>query len=167
MIAKEFEVFLKKHWATYLTPASDVAIFVDTHNTDHVMLLLANNGFSRVPVITKDRKYVGTISVSDIVRYQAEQELPLEALADLDIGYMVNKDMETVSPTADLTEIMHKLVDASFLPVVAEDGVFTGIITRKAILKAINSLLHDFADYYKFVPKPKGLTLGKEVLDEV
>lgn len=166
MIAKEFEVFLKKHWATYLTPASDVAIFVDTHNTNHVMLLLANNGFSRVPVITKDRKYVGTISVSDIVRYQAEQELPLESLADLDIGYMVNKDLATIGLTADLTEIMHKLVDASFLPVVAPSGEFTGIITRKAILKAINSLLHDFADDYDLVPKSKGLTLGAEVADE-
>lgn len=153
MIAKEFEAFLKTHWTTFLTPAENVAIFVDTHNTDHVMLLLASNGFSRVPVITKDKRYVGTISVSDIVRYQTEQDLPLEALAGLDIGYMVNKDIETVSPTADLTEIMHKLVDASFLPVVAEDGVFTGIITRKAILKAINSLLHDFADSYDITPK--------------
>lgn len=165
MIAKEFEAFLKTHWTTYLTPAEDVAIFVDTHNTDHVMLLLASNGFSRVPVITKDRRYVGTISVSDIVRYQTEQELPLDALAGLDIAYMVNKTLETVGPMADLTEIMHKLVDASFLPVVAKDGEFMGIITRKAILKAINSLLHDFADYYDLVPKPKGLALGAEVLD--
>lgn len=45
MIAKEFESFLLNHLDHYLIPAEDVAIFVDTHNADHVMLLLASNGF--------------------------------------------------------------------------------------------------------------------------
>lgn len=153
MIAKEFADFLQSHTATYMTPAQDVAIFVDTHNTDHVMLILSRNGFSRVPVITKDKKYVGTISVSDIVNYQLSHELDLQSLAELDISHMVNTDLATISPKADLTEIMHKLVDASFLPVVAPDNTFVGIVTRKAILKAINSLLHDFADQYELVPK--------------
>ncbi|MDE7537193.1 CBS domain-containing protein, partial [Streptococcus agalactiae] len=30
---------------------------------------------------------------------------------------------------------------------------FRGIITRKSILKAINSLLHDFTDEYTITPK--------------
>lgn len=153
MIAKAFEAFLLDRQSTYLTPADDVAIFMDTHNTNHVMLLLASNGFSRVPVLSKDRRYVGTISVSDIVNYQAQHELELEELADLDISYMVTTSHQTVSPQADITEIMHKLVDASFLPVVTAEGIFEGIITRKAILKAINSLLHDFAQDYDLVAK--------------
>lgn len=148
MIAPEFEEFLLSHEETYLTPASEVAIFIDSHNTDHVMLLLASNGFSRVPVITKDKKYVGTISVSDIVNYQSEHEMSLEELADLNIGHVVNKQLKTVKPETSLKEIMHKLVDASFLPVVGDEGEFIGIITRKSILKAVNSLLHDFADGY-------------------
>lgn len=148
MIAPEFEDFLLSHEANYLTPAADVAIFVDSHNTDHVMLLLANNGFSRVPVINKDKQYVGTISVSDIVKYQAEMDMGMEELAKLPIGQVVNTKMATVRPDAELTEIMHKLVDASFLPVVSAEGAFVGIITRKSILKAVNSLLHDFTDHY-------------------
>lgn len=55
MIAKEFEEFLLSHLEHYLIPAEDLAIFIDTHNSDHAMLLLANNGYSRVPVITKDK----------------------------------------------------------------------------------------------------------------
>ena len=52
MIAKEFEDFLLSHLDHYLIPADELAIFIDTHNSDHVMLLLVNNGYSRVPVIT-------------------------------------------------------------------------------------------------------------------
>lgn len=86
MIAKEFEEFLLSHLEHYLIPAEDLAIFIDTHNSDHAMLLLANNGYSRVPVITKEKKYVGTISIADIMSYQAKNQLTDWELAQTDIG---------------------------------------------------------------------------------
>ena len=148
MIAKEFEEFLLSHLEHYLIPAEDLAIFIDTHNSDHAMLLLANNGYSRVPVITKDKKYV-----ADIMSYQAKNQLTDWELAQTDIGKMVNTKMETISETSNLTDIMHLLVDYPFLPVLDKNDQFLGIITRKSILKAVNSLLHDFTDYYTITPK--------------
>lgn len=153
MIAKEFEEFLLSHLEHYLIPAEDLAIFIDTHNSDHAMLLLANNGYSRVPVITKDKKYVGTISIADIMSYQAKNQLTDWELAQTDIGKMVNTKMEMISETSNLTDIMHLLVDYPFLPVLDKNDQFLGIITRKSILKAVNSLLHDFTDYYTITPK--------------
>ncbi|GFG42431.1 UNVERIFIED_CONTAM: CBS domain-containing protein [Streptococcus canis] len=148
MIAKEFETFLISHLDSYLIPAEDLAIFINTHNADHVMLLLVSNGFSRVPVITREKKYVGTISISDIMTYQAKRQLTDWEMRQTDIGEMVNTKIETISINASLTEIMHKLVDYPFLPVVDQSDRFVGIITRKSILKAVNSLLHDFTDDY-------------------
>ncbi|MBF7094798.1 CBS domain-containing protein [Streptococcus sp. HF-1907] len=153
MIAKAFEDFLLSHLDNYLIPAEDLAIFIDTHNADHVKLLLMSNGYSRVPVLTKDKKYVGTISISDILSYQAQNQLNDWEVDPTDIREMVNTKIETINEAADLTEIMHKLVDFPFLPVVNDDNVFQGIITRKSILKAVNSLLHDFTNYYDIVPK--------------
>lgn len=153
MIAKAFEDFLLSHLDNYLIPAEDLAIFIDTHNADHVKLLLMCNGYSRVPVLTKDKKYVGTISISDILSYQAQNQLNDWEVDPTDIREMVNTKIETINEAADLTEIMHKLVDFPFLPVVNDDNVFQGIITRKSILKAVNSLLHDFTNYYDIVPK--------------
>ena len=60
MIAKEFEDFLLAHLDNYLIPSDQVAIFIDSHNADHVVLLLTSNGYSRVPVLTKDKHYLGT-----------------------------------------------------------------------------------------------------------
>ena len=153
MIAKEFEEFLLSHLDHYLIPAEDLAIFIDTHNSDHAMLLLANNGYSRVPVITKDKEYVGTISISDIMSYQAKNQLTDWELAQTDIGKMVNTKLQTISDTSSLTDIMHLLVDYPFLPVLDKNNHFLGIITRKSILKAVNSPLHDFTDYYTITPK--------------
>ncbi|HEL1259900.1 CBS domain-containing protein [Streptococcus equi subsp. zooepidemicus] len=148
MIAKEFEAFLISHLDSYLIPAEELAIFINTHNADHVMLLLVSNGFSRVPVITKEKQYVGTISISDMMTYQAKRQLTDWEMTQTNIGDMVNTKIETINVTSSLTEIMHKLVDFPFLPVVNDDNRFIGIITRKSILKAVNSLLHDFTDEY-------------------
>ena len=153
MIAKEFESFLLSHLEHYLIPAEDLAIFIDSHNADHVMLLLVNNGYSRVPVITKDKKYVGTISISDILSYQVENRLEDWEMKQIDIGNMVNTKLATLDEASDLTEIMHSLVDSPFLPVLSANNTFVGIITRKSILKAVNSLLHNFTDYYEIKPK--------------
>ena len=47
-----------------------------------------------------------------------------------------------------LEEILHLLVDQAFLAVVDENGVFTGILTRREVMKAVNYLAHDLEKEY-------------------
>ena len=153
MIAKEFELFLLEQEETFLTPAENLAVLIDTHNADHAILLLSQMTYTRVPVVTDEKKFVGTIGLRDILAYQMEQGLSQEAMADTDIVYMTKKDVAVVAPDYTLTDVLHKLVDESFLPVVDEEGIFQGIITRKSILKAVNALLHDFSKEYEIRSK--------------
>ena len=153
MIAKEFEQFLLEQEETFLTPAENLAVLIDTHNADHATLLLSQMTYTRVPVVTDEKEFVGTIGLRDILAYQMEQGLSQEAMADTDIVHMTKKDVAVVSPDYTLTDVLHKLVDESFLPVVDKDGIFQGIITRKSILKAVNALLHDFSKEYEIRSK--------------
>ncbi|AGU83995.1 cyclic-di-AMP-binding protein CbpB [Streptococcus anginosus] len=153
MIAKEFENFLLQQEDTFLTPAENLAVLIDTHNADHAILLLSQMTYSRVPVVTDQKKFVGTISLTDILSYQMQHEIPDEEFMTTDIVHMAKKDDLTVDPDFTLTEVLHKLVDESFLPVVDRDNTFQGIITRKSILKAVNALLHSFANEYEIHPK--------------
>ena len=153
MIAKEFEQFLLEQEETFLTPAENLAVLIDSHNADHAILLLSQMTYTRVPVVTDEKEFVGTIGLRDILAYQMEQDLSQEAMADTDIVHMTKKDVAVVSPDYTLTDVLHKLVDESFLPVVDKDGIFQGIITRKSILKAVNALLHDFSKEYEIRSK--------------
>ena len=153
MIAKEFEQFLLEQEETFLTPAENLAVLIDTHNADHAILLLSQMTYTRVPVVTDEKKFVGTIGLRDIFAYQMEQGLSQEVMADMDIVHMTKKDVAVVAPDYTLTDVLHKLVDESFLPVVDKDDVFQGIITRKSILKAVNALLHDFSKEYEIRSK--------------
>ena len=153
MIAKEFEQFLLEQEETFLTPAENLAVLIDSHNADHAILLLSQMTYTRVPVVTDEKEFVGTIGLRDILAYQMEQDLSQEAMADTDIVHMTKKDVAVVEPDYRLTDVLHKLVDESFLPVVDKDGIFQGIITRKSILKAVNALLHDFSKEYEIRSK--------------
>lgn len=153
MIAKEFETFLLEQEETFLTPAENLAVLIDSHNADHAILLLSQMTYTRVPVVTDEKEFVGTIGLRDILAYQMEQGLSQEVMADTDIVHMTKKDVAVVTPDYTLTDVLHKLVDESFLPVVDEDGIFQGIITRKSILKAVNALLHDFSKEYEIRSK--------------
>ena len=149
MIAKEFETFLLEQEETFLTPAEKLAALIDSHNADHAILVLSQITYSRIPVVTYDRRFVGTIGLRDILAYQMEQGLTDEQMASTDIVHMTKKDVAVVAPDYNITEVLHKLVDEPFLPVVDDEGMFQGIITRKSILKAVNALLHEFNKEYE------------------
>ena len=153
MIAKEFEQFLLEQEETFLTPAENLAVLIDSHNADHAILLLSQMTYTKVPVVTDEKEFVGTIGLRDILAYQMEQGLSQESMADTDIVHMTKKNVAVVEPDYSLTDVLHKLVDESFLPVVDAEGIFQGIITRKSILKAVNALLHDFSKEYEIRSK--------------
>ena len=71
----------------------------------------------------------------------------------MDIVHMTRKDGLTVEPDYKIADVLHKLVDESFLPVVDKKQHFYGIITRKSILKAVNSLMHTFTSQYEISKK--------------
>ena len=153
MIAKEFERFLLAQEETCLTPATNLAVLIDTHNVDHAVLLLSQISYSRIPVVTAERKFVGTISLTDILSYQLQHNIREETFASMDIVDIAKKEVGIIGVDFNLTEVLHKLVDDSFLSVVDQAGIFQGIITRKSILKAINSLMHNFSNEYEMIPK--------------
>lgn len=153
MIAKEFEEFILREEKTFLTPARNLAVLIDTHNVDHAILVLSQISYTRVPVVTDQMKYVGTISLTDILSYQMKLDYSDEVFSSMDIVHMTKTDGERLGKDYTVTEVLHKLVEESFLPVVSKDGVFEGIITRKSILKAINSLMHNFSNEYEMRKK--------------
>ena len=153
MIAKEFEDYLLNLEDTFLTPESKLAVMIDTHNVDHAILLLSQMTYSRIPVVTAKKKFVGTISLTDIMAYRMQHELPEEEFMSMDIVHMTRKDGLTVEPDYQISDVLRKLVDESFLPVVDKEHRFYGIITRKSILKAVNSLMHNFTSQYEISKK--------------
>ena len=70
-------------------------------------------------------------------------------MADTDIVHMTKTDVAVVSPDFTITEVLHKLVDESFLPVVDASGDFPRDYHASLSSRAVNALLHDFSKEYE------------------
>ena len=124
MIAKEFETFLLGQEETFFDPCWKSSRVDWSPHADHATLLLSQMTYTRVPVVTDEKQFVGTIGLRDIMAYQMEHDLSQEIMADTDIVHMTKTDVAIVSPDFTITEVLHKLVDESFLPVVDASGIF-------------------------------------------
>ena len=65
--------------------------------------------------------------------YQMEHDLSQEIMADTDIVHMTRTDVAVVSPDFTITEVLHKLVDESFLPVVDASWYFPRKLLRASL----------------------------------
>lgn len=147
MVDKAIEKFILAQQETFLIPMDNVAIFVDTNKLNHAVLVLSKNKYAKIPVVDKDVKFVGIVGLTEIISFMIENNLPMDELVNHHVLEVV-KEVNTVNPDYTLEEILHHLVDEPFLPVVAEDNMFIGIITRKELLKAVNALAHEFDKEY-------------------
>jgi len=154
LIGKNTESLLMENQETLIIPAENVATVLYSHPLEHALLILSKVGYSKIPVLDSNDRLVGLISLANIVnKMMGLTGFDTSLMEGLTVADVMEVNVPTVTDSEELEEILHLLVDASFLPLVDEDGIFLGIITRKEILKSVNHLVHEVEKRYLFVPK--------------
>jgi len=119
-----FGILVPKQMLTYLT---------DKDPVDKALEFLLASGFTAVPVIDEEGRYVGIASEGDFLRMLMEHGK--EELKNYVVGDFVNRDMSgVVLNTVGRDEIMEKILDRNFLSIVDDRHCFIGIITRKSVI---------------------------------
>lgn len=137
-----------------MIPAENVATVLYSHPLEHALLVLSKVGYSKIPVLDSSDRFVGLISLADIVDKMMDLDgFNSDVLEGLSVSDVMEVNVATLKQEDDLEDALHLLVDASFLPIVDEDNIFEGIITRKEVLKSVNHLVHEVEKRYEFVPK--------------
>ena len=115
-------------------------------------------GYSKIPVLDKNDRFVGLISLSDVVNKMLDlQNISMEPLEGLTVADVMEVGVTTVDENWELEDVLHLLVNSPFLPVVTEEKVFKGIITRKELLKAVNFMVHELERRNILTSKTEGL----------
>ncbi len=129
--------------AHFLKPKVQVAFLYDTYTLRQALEKMKHHGYTAIPVITKDGKYVGTVGEGDFLWYLVRGEGG-ESLKQIDIRdaeTLPLKDLpfagryEPVSIAATVDQLMDKAISQNFVPVVDDLGSFIGIVTRQDILR--------------------------------
>lgn len=125
--------------AYFLIPKSHIAFLYD-HNTFRQGLeKMRLRGYSAIPVIDKEGRYVGTVSEGDFLWHvisdsSAPRQHSMKELEDLRIRDIISDKYPPVRITVSMDELLESAMHQNFIPVVDDAGSFIGIVTRKAII---------------------------------
>ncbi|WCK52797.1 CBS domain-containing protein [Aneurinibacillus sp. Ricciae_BoGa-3] len=139
MTKLEKEEILDHEISELIIPSQKVAIVQEGNTLEHALLVLIKSGYSAIPVLDRDYKLKGLVSTTLIL----DSILGLEKIEyDNLSAHKVEEVMDTKVARIMENGIFFKALELSinhpFLCVVNEEGVFTGILTRKSILAIIH-----------------------------
>lgn len=149
MIGPVIAQMLEDNRDNFLIPAEVVANVQEDNLLDHALLVLTKVRYSKIPVLDKNSKFKGLLSMPMITETMFGLEnFSFEQLHLQRVGDVMEKDVPTVENPYDVEKVMHLLVDNAFIPVVDSDRNFTGIVTRREYMKSLNHIAHDLEQDY-------------------
>lgn len=120
----------------FLTPKENVAHIDDNDTLRQAIEKMEHRGFSAIPILTQDGKYIGTVTEGDLLWYLKNQNFP--SLREMEEHSIMNvtrrRDNEAVNISISMEGLVDKITNQNFVPVVDDNNVFIGIITRKDVI---------------------------------
>lgn len=154
MISAQVQDLLLQEKDKLFIAAEKVAILEEDHTLDHAMLVLAHVRYSLIPVVNRQNKITGLISLAMILnQISGLEDLNANELHQLKVKEAMETDFPVVTMETDIEDVMNELVDQSFLCITNDDCEFLGIITRKEILKRVNYMVHELHKRYELVDR--------------
>ncbi|MFD1485792.1 cyclic-di-AMP-binding protein CbpB [Lacticaseibacillus baoqingensis] len=138
----------------FMIPGDVVASVGVDNSLRHAFLLLTKVRYAKIPVLDNQDHFKGLLSLAMITdQMLGLDDFSLEALDQQCVGDVMETDVVTIDNPYAVENVLHLLVDNPFLPVVQDDGTFTGIVTRREVMKGINYIAHNLDHYYQMTPK--------------
>lgn len=126
----------------FLHPKSEVA-FIYNHDTLRQTLeKMEFHQYSAVPILDKEGHYVGTLTEGDLLwGIKNRYGLSLKNAEDIPITNLPRRlDNQPVHADSNMEDLIDKVLNQNFVPVVDDSDHFIGIITRKDIIRYCYSL---------------------------
>jgi CBS domain-containing protein len=120
----------------FLTPKEDVAHVDEDDTMRQVLEKMEHHGYTAIPLLSREGKYIGTITEGDLLWFLKDRNFPdLKLLEDMPItSIQRRRDNEAVKIDESMEDLFGKVMNQNFVPVVDDKRVFIGIVTRKDIL---------------------------------
>lgn len=127
--------------ASFLLPKVEVSYLYDYMTVRQGLEKMRRSGYTAIPVIDKEDRYVGVISEGDFLwnilsRNDDLADVAMKKLEDMTIRDMIQ--MGKVKPVCidtNMEQLLGQAQNQNFVPVIDDRSVFIGIITRSDIIK--------------------------------
>ncbi|MDB1564443.1 CBS domain-containing protein [Lacticaseibacillus paracasei] len=136
----------------FMISADMVATVSENNPLSHAFLVLTKVRYAKIPVLDHDSKFKGLISLPMITETMLGLDhMSFNSLDTMTVKDVMQTEVATIDDPYDLENVLHLLVDNPFIPVV-QDGYFTGIVTRREVMKGINNIGHNIDKNFQLEP---------------
>lgn len=136
--------FLKVDIRKLMIPSEKVAHVQLGNSLEHALLVLTKSGYSAIPVLDPLYKLHGLISTPIIMEsILGLERIEYEKLELTKVEEVMNTKISHLKIDDSLQDMIELLVDHPFLCVENQEGIFEGILTRRAFLNLLNDEFHD------------------------
>ena len=125
----------------FLTPKSEVDYIYDDDTLRQALEKMEYHRYTAVPIIDhEDGTYIGTLTEGDLLWDLKESyDLNVRDAEELPIVSVRRKrDNEPVAADANIEDLISKVMNQNFVPVIDDDSRFIGIITRKDVIQYLS-----------------------------
>ena len=121
----------------YLVPKSEVMYLYYDYSLRQAMEKMEYHKYSAVPIINRAGNYVGTLTEGDILWELKDRKLSnLHEAEEIMLRHTNRKwDNEPVNVNCNIEDLVMTSMNQNFVPVIDDNGIFIGIVTRKSIIE--------------------------------
>ncbi len=121
----------------YLTPKSDVLFLYDDYSVRQAMEKMEYHKYSAVPIINREGVYAGTMTEGDILwELKRRRTVDLHEIENIKIKTLERKwHNQPVNVNCNIEDLVMTSMNQNFVPVIDDNGIFIGIVTRKSIIE--------------------------------
>ncbi len=127
-----------------LKPKSEVEYLLENNTLRQGLEKMRVHGYTAIPVISKDGKYIGCVSEGDFLRHIIDNMEKIDGIRKCEnyrISEIMNKERNpAVNVNVSMETLVERAENQNFIPVVDDRGNFIGIVTRKTIISTFCDL---------------------------
>lgn len=127
----------------FLKPKNEVVYISSTISVQNALTDMQNHTYTAVPIISADGDYIGTITEGDFLRYFKDLTTGApKPDPDANISTIPHSvSYDPISINADIEDLISKVINQNYVPVIDDNHKFIGIITRKDVIQYIYNKL--------------------------
>lgn len=118
----------------FLKPKNETAYIYSDYTVKQAVEKMKHYGYTAIPVIDREGKYIATITEGDLLWYLLQMKK-----CDIEHANIMSIDKRVINIAvnidADIEDLIDKSLSQNFVPVVDDNNVYIGIVTRKDIIQ--------------------------------
>ncbi len=117
-----------------LTPKASVSFLFSSENAGAALDRLRSFGYTSVPVLEEDGRYAGSVSEGDFLwaLYDAGD---IDTFRDMKLKNILSEGRRTtVRADVSIDELVLRVQNQNYVPVLDDRGYFIGIVTRREVI---------------------------------